>query len=77
MKIAQFYEDNSIRMGLIHGDGLIPVTFDGDMVDLIKCGELPGTQGKSISLDHVKWAPAVTRATKIIALGLNYKDHAQ
>ncbi len=77
MKIAQFYENNSIRMGWIHGDSLMPITFDGDMVDLIKRGGPPETQGTSTSFDRVKWAPAVTRPSKIIALGLNYKDHAK
>jgi 2-keto-4-pentenoate hydratase/2-oxohepta-3-ene-1,7-dioic acid hydratase in catechol pathway len=77
MKIAQFYKDNSICIGLIHGDSLIPISFEGDMIDLIKCGQPPETRGKSISLDHVKYAPVVTRPSKIIALGLNYKDHAE
>jgi len=77
MKIAQFYKDNSICIGLIHGDSLVPVTFDGGMIDLIKSGESPETSGESISLDHVRWAPAVTRPSKIIALGLNYEDHAE
>ncbi len=77
MKIAQFYKGNSICIGLIHGDSLVPVTFDGDMIDLIKSGESPEVSGESIFLDHVKWAPAVTRPSKIIALGLNYKDHAE
>jgi 2-keto-4-pentenoate hydratase/2-oxohepta-3-ene-1,7-dioic acid hydratase in catechol pathway len=77
MKIAQFYKDNSICIGLIHRDGLIPISFEGDMIDLIKCGQPPETRGKSISLDHVKYAPVVTRPSKIIALGLNYKDHAE
>jgi 2-keto-4-pentenoate hydratase/2-oxohepta-3-ene-1,7-dioic acid hydratase in catechol pathway len=77
MKIAKFYKDNSICIGLIHGDSLIPISFEGDMIDLIKCGQPPETRGKSISLDHVKYAPVVTRPSKIIALGLNYKDHAE
>ena len=77
MKIAQFYEENLICLGLIQEDSLIPIDFSGDMIDFIKSGQGTETRGKSISLDHVKWAPAMTRPSKIIALGLNYKDHAK
>jgi 2-keto-4-pentenoate hydratase/2-oxohepta-3-ene-1,7-dioic acid hydratase in catechol pathway len=77
MKIAQFYKNNSICIGLIHDDGLIPVVFEGDMIDLIECGQAPETGGKPVFFEHVKWAPPVTRPSKIIAIGLNYKDHAK
>jgi 2-keto-4-pentenoate hydratase/2-oxohepta-3-ene-1,7-dioic acid hydratase in catechol pathway len=77
MKIAQFYQDEGIRVGYIHGDSLLPVNFEGDMIDLIEGGQTPEARGESIPLDHVKWAPAVTRPSKIIALGLNYEDHAE
>ncbi|MBW2344401.1 MAG: hypothetical protein JRF53_10395 [Deltaproteobacteria bacterium] len=39
MKIAQFYDNNDIRLGLIHAERLIPIDFDGDMIDLIKYGQ--------------------------------------
>ncbi|MBW2614657.1 MAG: fumarylacetoacetate hydrolase family protein [Deltaproteobacteria bacterium] len=77
MKIAQFYDNNDIRLGLIQAERLIPIDFNGDMIDFIKCGQGPETRGKSVSLDEVKWAPAVICPSKIIALGLNYKDHAK
>ena len=77
MKIAQFYEENRICLGLIQDDSLMPINFEGDMIDLIEYGQPPETRGKSISLDHVRWAPAVARPSKVIALGLNYKDHAK
>ncbi|MBW2119060.1 MAG: fumarylacetoacetate hydrolase family protein [Deltaproteobacteria bacterium] len=77
MKIAQFYDNNDIRLGLIHAERLIPIDFDGDMIDLIKYGQPSETRGKPISFDQVKWAPVVTRPSKIIAIGLNYKDHAE
>jgi 2-keto-4-pentenoate hydratase/2-oxohepta-3-ene-1,7-dioic acid hydratase in catechol pathway len=77
MKIAQFYDDNHIRLGLIKSDSLIPVDFDGDMIDFIKSGQRPKTGGDSISLNEVRLAPPVSRPSKIIALGLNYKDHAE
>jgi len=77
MKIAQFHKNNRIRLGLIQSDSLIPIDFDGDMIDFIKSGQLPETVGDAVSLDEVRLAPSVSRPSKIIALGLNYKDHAE
>jgi 2-keto-4-pentenoate hydratase/2-oxohepta-3-ene-1,7-dioic acid hydratase in catechol pathway len=77
MKIAQFYEEKQIRLGLIERDTLFPIYFDGDMLAFIaQGGKTPGT-GNPVPLDRVILAPAVTRPPKIIALGLNYKDHVQ
>ena len=36
MKIAQFYDKESIRLGIIDDTGLIPCDFKGDMIDFIK-----------------------------------------
>ena len=77
MKIAQFYGNSDVRLGLIQAERLIPIDFNGDMIDFIKSGQGPETRGKSVSLDGVKWAPSVPRPSKIIALGLNYRDHAE
>ena len=78
MKIAQFYNEGRIRVGLIQDDTLIPFDFDGDMIDFIEGG---GTKKprhtEVIPLDQVRLAPPVTRPSKILALGLNYKDHAK
>ncbi len=77
MKIAQFYEKGRIRLGLVHGNDLVPVDFEGDMVDFIRSGKRPETfEDVTTPLDQVKLAPPVTRPSKIIALGLNYRDHA-
>lgn len=77
MKIVQFYDDSQIRLGLIEANRLLPIDFDGDMVDFINSHQHPETSGKSLSLDRVKLAPPVTRPSKIIAIGLNYRDHAE
>lgn len=78
MKIVQFYDNCHIRVGLIESDSLIPVDFDGDMIDFIK-REMPQELccGSPVSLRQVRLAPPLTRPSKIIAIGLNYKDHAQ
>ncbi len=75
MKIAQFYENNRICLGLINGDTLVPLDFEGDMIDFIKGNRACEPCNQSIDLMHIQFAPVVTRPTKIIAIGLNYLDH--
>ena len=77
MKIAQFYEKGLIRLGLIQSDSIVPIDFHGDMIALINSGSAPKTKGNPIALDEVGLAPPVTRPSKIIAIGLNYRDHAE
>jgi 2-keto-4-pentenoate hydratase/2-oxohepta-3-ene-1,7-dioic acid hydratase in catechol pathway len=78
MKIAQFYEGNRVRLGLIKADSIIPIDLDGDMIEFIKSDRVLKFQGsKAIDLDRVKLAPPVNRPSKIIGIGLNYKDHGE
>lgn len=76
MIIAQYYYDSSIRLGLVRGEHIVPIDFDGDMIDVIKSGQRLETLDSVISLNDIKLAPPVTNPSKIIAVGLNYKDHA-
>lgn len=77
MKIAQFYENNRIRLGLVRSGGIIPLDFDGDMVVFIDSARICNPQSSgTLAVDQVKLAPPVTRPAKIIGIGLNYKDHA-
>lgn len=77
MKLVQFWDGNHICLGLVNGIGLMPIDFDGDMIDFIESGHRPVDKNKIISLESVKLAPPVIRPSKIIAIGLNYKDHAE
>ncbi|CAN2041341.1 Fumarylacetoacetase-like C-terminal domain-containing protein [Candidatus Magnetomoraceae bacterium gMMP-15] len=77
MKITQFIDNNRIRLGIIKGDNLIPIHFNGDMLDFIENNEKATAGASTISLNHVKLAPPVNRPSKIIAIGLNYKDHIE
>ena len=76
MKIAQFIDKDRIRLGLILEEGLQPVDFDGDMIDFLKNGGPVQPFGPALALSEVKLAPPVSRPSKIIAIGLNYLDHA-
>lgn len=77
MKLVQFWDRNRICLGLVNGRGLMPIDFDGDMIDFIESGHRPVDKNKIIPLESVKLAPPVIRPSKIIAIGLNYKDHAE
>ncbi len=78
MKIAQFYEANRFRLGLVQADSIIPIDFDGDMIGFIKSDRVARVQdSKAIDLDQVRLAPPVSNPSKIIGIGLNYKDHAE
>jgi len=82
MRIAQFYEGSRVRLGVIQADALIPVDFDGDMIQFIEShGEshraLKLQNSQTIDLDRVTLVAPVTRPSKIIGIGLNYKDHAE
>ena len=78
MKIAQFYNEDGIGLGFIKADRIIPIDFSGDMIDFIESGSLTGYERKTpIPLDRVSFAPPVSRPSKVVALGLNYKDHAE
>lgn len=75
MKILQYYDNNSIRIGVLEGDKVLPLDFSGDMVDFILNEPENIKKGKSLSLDEIDFAPALSRPSKIVCIGLNYLDH--
>ena len=78
MKIAQFYDQEKyVRLGLVEDNLLRPLDFSGDMVDFICSGQRPLLKNEALAIENLSWAPAVSRPSKIIAIGLNYQDHAE
>jgi len=77
MKIAQYYQNGRVRLGLVREEGLSPLNFEGDMIDFMVSSRSPEPSGGIIPLREVELAPPITRPSKIIALGLNYRDHAE
>lgn len=78
MKLCQFFDKNGeIRVGEVTEEGIVPLDFHGDMLELILFSSRPGHGGNPIPVDEIQFAPAISRPSKIIALGLNYKDHAK
>jgi 2-keto-4-pentenoate hydratase/2-oxohepta-3-ene-1,7-dioic acid hydratase in catechol pathway len=77
MRLSQFHDGDRIRVGIVEGETITPLDFDGDMLDVIlQPGPLKAL-GTPLTLGSVTLAPAITRPSKIIAIGLNYADHIQ
>jgi len=78
VKIAQFFHGEATRLGLVEGDRLVPLAFQGTMIDFIRTGgKAERLSSPPLPLEEVRFAPAVSDPSKIIALGLNYLDHAK
>ena len=77
MKLAQYYDREHVRVGMIDGESLLPLDFQGSMMDLIEQGALAKPKGPGMPLEEIRFAPVVSGPSKIIALGLNYLDHAK
>ena len=77
MKIAQYYHEDQLHLGIIQDNNLIPLDFKGDMIDFIKTNTPLKPSKSLLPLDKVHYAPVVSNPTKIIAIGLNYLDHIQ
>ncbi len=75
MKIAQYYKKGNLHLGLVEDDSMVPVDFHGTMQDYIINPRPLRASGKPFLSGEVKFAPPVTRPSKIIAIGLNYLDH--
>jgi len=77
MRIAQYYDHEQVRLGMIQGESLLPLDFQGSMIDLIEQGRPARPTGRGLPVDKIRFAAVVSRPSKIIALGLNYLDHAK
>jgi 2-keto-4-pentenoate hydratase/2-oxohepta-3-ene-1,7-dioic acid hydratase in catechol pathway len=75
MKIAQFYDNGKIKIGVIEGEVLTPIDFQGDMIDFIGLRTEFHGSGKGQPIAEVNFAPPVTRPSKIIGIAFNYPSH--
>jgi 2-keto-4-pentenoate hydratase/2-oxohepta-3-ene-1,7-dioic acid hydratase in catechol pathway len=76
MKIAQFFVKEKIQVGIILEEVIQPIRFEGDMMGFLKNEGSLDPYGPALPLSEVKLAPPVSHPSKIIAIGLNYLDHA-
>ncbi len=76
MKVTQFFQGDRTRLGLLERGLVFPLRFQGTMIDFITLRAAPDKSSEEpLSPEQVRFAPVVTRPTKIIAMGLNYMDH--
>jgi 2-keto-4-pentenoate hydratase/2-oxohepta-3-ene-1,7-dioic acid hydratase in catechol pathway len=78
MKIMQFLVNGQMRLGVLEEDLLYPLQFEGSMIDFILAKSTAEKSTEApLPLNQVRFAPVVSSPSKIIALGLNYLDHAR
>lgn len=76
MKLAQFNTDSGLRLGIVQRAELCPLTFSGDFHSWLAAGRPLTTTSANLPLNSINLAAPVNRPGKIIAIGLNYADHA-
>ena len=77
MKIARYFDKDIVHLGMVEENTFVPVDFDGDMVAFIVHAPELQPSGEPMPIDEIKLAPPVGNPSKIIAIGLNYLDHAR
>ena len=85
MKLATFTEAGRTRVGRVDGDTLVDLTAAGvaaDMLSLLEGGDAAmqrarQASGPALALRAVTLCAPVLRPPKILAIGLNYKDHIE
>ena len=89
MKLITFTEGGSTRVGLLEGDEVVDLRAagadaPGEMVDFLAAGEpaleaaraAQGAKGARLALADVRLESPLLRPPKVLAVGLNYADHA-
>jgi 2-keto-4-pentenoate hydratase/2-oxohepta-3-ene-1,7-dioic acid hydratase in catechol pathway len=77
MKLAQIYHQNRLYVAEVVGEKLLPLNHDGYMIELIQKEHFPDkVENLSIPIQSATFFPPILNPSKIIAIGLNYMDHA-
>lgn len=85
MRLATFSHDGNTRIGRVENDTIIDLSAAGvptEMAAFLAAGDTAmasaaGAAGKEIPLGEVDLLAPVLRPPKILAIGLNYKDHIE
>ena len=85
MKLVTFSKDGQVATGRVEGDQVIDLTSAGlpaSMRELLAGGDASmnkaaAASGQSYSLEDVELLAPVPNPSKILAIGLNYKDHIE
>ena len=76
MKIAQFFQNKKLRLGIVQKKELLPLSFAGDFHAWLAAGKPLATTAPALPINQLKLAAPVNRPGKVIAIGLNYAEHA-
>lgn len=85
MKLVRYTHDGITRLGRVEGDGIIDLSelgYGEKMAALLAGGpaaleRAAGVSGAALALADVTLEAPVKRPGKILAIGLNYKDHIE
>ena len=82
MKLVSFTDGENRRLGRVEDGQVIPFDFDGSMLGLIQAGErglelARSATDEGLPLESVTLTAPLDNPSKIIAIGLNYLDHAE
>ncbi|MGB5948531.1 MAG: fumarylacetoacetate hydrolase family protein [Parvibaculum sp.] len=89
MKLATFTHNGETRIGVVRGDGIVDLAaaapgLPRDMVGFLEAGDGAMAQAReasagaaAIPLGEVQLRAPVLRPGKILAIGLNYRDHVE
>jgi 2-keto-4-pentenoate hydratase/2-oxohepta-3-ene-1,7-dioic acid hydratase in catechol pathway len=87
MKLIRFGEAGAERPGLLGADGVRvdasgfgedygELFFGGDGLDRLRAWQARHASGAPRVPENVRWAAPICRPSKIVCIGLNYRDHA-
>ena len=78
MRLATIRTDHGTTAARLDGDDLIPLAV-GDVGELLAAGGPAGAQeragARAVPVAEADFAPVVTRPSKVICVGLNYRSH--
>lgn len=89
MKLVTFTHNGSTRTGAVAGDGVVDLhaadsSIPGSMIDLLSAGDEAMAAARKaadsatpIPLADVTFEAPIARPGKVLAIGLNYRDHAE
>ncbi|MCW5880005.1 MAG: fumarylacetoacetate hydrolase family protein [Anaerolineae bacterium] len=75
MQLATFIVDGRSQVGMLEGERLVSVGFDGSMVEFIAAGLPVQRGGRVYSLSQARLAAPIPRPGKLLALAGNFQDH--
>ena len=78
MRFVSYDTDRGPRTGVLRGDEIADVA-PGAVDDVLRDGGLPDAVARSagtMPLDRARLLPPVARPSKIVCMGLNYREHA-